>query len=157
MLPWHHQRWCAQPCRVERLVSPSVSSTSRLCSGQQRSLRASFGARPCLRHKPACWPARPALFAAPRGHRAVLVHCTTPGCVGVLHGGGNTTGQSARPYRLARPRGYRDACLQNPLKLEFAVELRLGKKSTGQLEDLIGPAQFLDFALQAPSHAAPLR
>lgn len=30
----------------------------------------------------------------------------------------------------------------------FAVEIRLGKKSTGQLQDFIGPAQFLDLALQ---------
>ena len=32
--------------------------------------------------------------------------------------------------------------------MSSAVELRLGKKSTRQLQNLVGSAQFLDFALQ---------
>ena len=35
-----------------------------------------------------------------------------------------------------------------PSRLQSAVELRLGKKSTRQLEDFVGFAQFFDFPLQ---------
>jgi hypothetical protein len=35
-----------------------------------------------------------------------------------------------------------------PSGLQSAVELRLGEKRAGQLQDLVGPAQLLDLALQ---------
>ena len=64
------------------------------------------------------------------------------------HGDGSPTGQSARPCRLAQPRMYRDACSQSYSTRESAARLRLGKKSTRQLQDFVGPAQFLVLALQ---------
>ena len=70
------------------------------------------------------------------------------GCAAGQHGGGSTTGQSARPCRSARPRKRPGSGRCRPSGLESAVELRLGKKRAGRLEDLIGPAQFLVLALQ---------
>jgi len=49
---------------------------------------------------------------------------------------------------LARPHRCRGVGRYTPLALESAVELRLGEKRASRLEDLIGPAQLLDFALQ---------
>src|SRR5450830_193441 len=66
----------------------------------------------------------------------------------VPHGVGSPKGQSARPYRLARPRRYPDADRRKPSGFETAVELRLGEKRTSHFENLVGAAQFLDLSLQ---------
>ena len=60
----------------------------------------------------------------------------------------NTTGQSAKPCRSARPHRYHGGGQCTPSTLESAVELRLGEKRAGRLEDVIGPAQLLDLPLQ---------
>ena len=65
-----------------------------------------------------------------------------------LRGSSNTRGQSAKPCKSARPHRHHgvDQCM--PSALESAVELRLGEKRAGRLEDVIGSAQFLDLTLQ---------
>ena len=60
----------------------------------------------------------------------------------------NTTGQSAKPCRSARPHRYRGTGQCTPSTLESAVELRLSEKRAGRLEDVVGPAQLLDLTLQ---------
>ena len=77
------------------------------------------------------------------------MHCKILVCVHTQHGADTRTGQFAVPCKSARPRRHHDVCPRNFLGLEFAVELRLGKKSTGQLEDFIGTAQLLVLALQS--------
>src|SRR5690606_4933734 len=72
------------------------------------------------------------------------------------HAGGNPTGRSARLCRSARPRTCHGACARTPASLEPAVELRLGEKRTGQLQDLVGTAQFLVLAFQL-LHALGIR
>ena len=62
-----------------------------------------------------------------------------------LHGASNTTGRSAKPCKSARPHRHRGVGRCTPSTLEPAVELRLGEKRAGRLEDVIGPAQFLDW------------
>ena len=57
-------------------------------------------------------------------------------------------GQFAALCKSARPHRTASVCRRTPLRLESAVELRLGKKSARQLEDFVGFAQFFDFALQ---------
>src|SRR5690606_9703060 len=64
------------------------------------------------------------------------------------HGADIPTGQPAIPCRSARPRKCRDACRQTLSGLAATVELRLGEKSAGQLQDLVGPPQLLDLTLQ---------
>ena len=49
---------------------------------------------------------------------------------------------------IVRPPVVNTGSASTPLGLESAVELRLGKKSTRQLEDFVGFAQFFDFTLQ---------
>jgi len=65
-----------------------------------------------------------------------------------LHGASNTTGRSAKPCKSARPHRHRGVGRCTPSTLESAVELRLGEKRAGRLEDVIGRAQFLDLTLQ---------
>lgn len=67
------------------------------------------------------------------------------GGVTQIRRGGNLPApcRSARPCR--RPGGGR----YRHLLLELAVERRLGEKSTGRLQNLAGPAQFLDLAFQS--------
>jgi hypothetical protein len=65
-----------------------------------------------------------------------------------LRDAGNTTGQSARPFRSVRPRICHGAGRYTPSTLGSAVALRLGEKRAGRLEDVIGPTQLLDLALQ---------
>ena len=48
-------------------------------------------------------------------------------------------------------------CPQRHSILESAVDLRLGKKSAGQLQYLVGSAQLLDFALQFLHTRLPCR
>jgi hypothetical protein len=76
------------------------------------------------------------------------VRSARQGCAFEPHGVGNTTGRSAGPCRSARPHRYPGAGRCKPSALQTAVELRLGEKRAGRLEDVIGPAQFLDLALQ---------
>ena len=57
-------------------------------------------------------------------------------------------GQSAKLCRSARPHRCRGVGRCRPSILESAVELRLGEKRAGRLEDVIGPTQLLDFGLQ---------
>ena len=65
-----------------------------------------------------------------------------------LHDAGNTTGRSAKPCKSARPHRHRGVGRCTPSTLESAVELRLGEKRAGRLEDVVGPAQLLDLTLQ---------
>ena len=58
------------------------------------------------------------------------------------------TWQSATPCRSARPHRYPDAGRQTASGLESAVELRQGEKSARQSQNLVGFAQFSNFALQ---------
>jgi len=51
-------------------------------------------------------------------------------------------GRSARPHRHPDIRRYRR------LRLQLAVELRLGEKSAGGTQDLVSPTQLLVLALQ---------
>ena len=64
------------------------------------------------------------------------------------HDAGSPTGRSAMPGRPARPHSGDGTGPRNVLGLPTAVELRLGEKRTGQLQNVIGPPQLLDFALQ---------
>lgn len=57
-------------------------------------------------------------------------------------------GPSAALGRSARPHRCLDAGRRRLSGLESAVELGLGKKSARQFENLVGPAQLFDFALQ---------
>ena len=43
---------------------------------------------------------------------------------------------------------HRDACQRRPLRLQSAVELRLGEKRAGQLLYLVGSAQLLDLTFK---------
>src|SRR5690606_27168145 len=63
---------------------------------------------------------------------------------------GSRTERSARPCRSARPRTCSGAYRRTPSGLQSAVELRLGEKRAGQLQDLVGAAQFLVLTLQLP-------
>lgn len=58
------------------------------------------------------------------------------------------TGRSVEPCRSARPRTYRDAYQSALSRLESAVELRLGEKRAGHLQDFVGPTKLFDLALQ---------
>lgn len=60
----------------------------------------------------------------------------------------NTTGQSAKPCRSARPHRYPGTGQCTPSTLESAVQLRLCEKRAGRLEDVAGPAQLLDLTFQ---------
>ena len=54
------------------------------------------------------------------------------------HDASNTTGQSAKPYKSARPHRHRGVGRCTPSTLESAVELRLGENRAGRLEDVVG-------------------
>ena len=58
------------------------------------------------------------------------------------------TERPARPCRAARRRRHHDACRLRPSGCKSAVERRLGKKRTDQLQYLVGPPQFFDLALK---------
>lgn len=82
-------------------------------------------------------------------HRhAVRADIAGSGCVVGRRGANSQTGRSAAPCRSTRPRRPVDAGRRIPSGLQTAALLRLGKKRAGQLEDLIGFAQFFDLALQ---------
>ena len=66
----------------------------------------------------------------------------------VQHDAGSLMGRSAGLCSAARPRTYRDGDRQRSSEFESAVELRLGEKSAGNLQDFISPTQFLDLSLQ---------
>ena len=68
------------------------------------------------------------------------MRCTTLGCADVRHGGGNTTGRSARLCKLARPRGYPCAGQCRPSTLEFAVELRSLERQYRDLLEVVAQA-----------------
>src|SRR5690606_28271440 len=57
-------------------------------------------------------------------------------------------GRPATPCRSARPHTDPDADRCRRLLLQIAVERRLGEKSAGRLQNLIGPAKLLDLSLQ---------
>src|SRR5690606_7698202 len=57
-------------------------------------------------------------------------------------------GQPATPCRSARPRRRPGAGRYRRLFLQFAVERRLGEKSTSRLQDLVGSAQFFVLSFQ---------
>jgi hypothetical protein len=63
--------------------------------------------------------------------------------VAVLHGVGSLTGRSAGLCRAARPRIYREVDQRSFSEFASAVEFRLGEKSAGNLQDFIGPTEFL--------------
>ena len=98
--------------------------------------------------RPAYCSARLGESAAARFHPAWHAHNAAPVCVAGRHGDGSPSGRFAALCRSARPRRYRDAGRQIRSVYEFAVELRLGKKSAGQFQDFIGTAQFLDLAFK---------
>ena len=66
-------------------------------------------------------------------------------------------GQSAAACKLARPRRHFDTCRRSQSTLDATVELRLGKKSARRLQDVVGPAQFLDFTLELPEMLSLIR
>lgn len=57
-------------------------------------------------------------------------------------------GQPARPCRSARPHTSLGTDRYRPSGLQPAVELRLGEKCAGCLEDVMGASQLFDLALQ---------
>ena len=75
-------------------------------------------------------------------------HCAIPIRTLGLRDASNTMGRSAEPCKSARPHRQRDVGRCTPSNLESVVELLLGEKRAGRLEAVIGPAQFLDQALQ---------
>jgi hypothetical protein len=105
-------------------------------------------ARPCRRHRPACWPARRAAPEASRPHRAGHGASAVQGCAGTRHGASTPMGRSAGRGRSTRPQTAGGADRRRPSGLDAAVELRLGEKRAGQLQDLVGLAQFAHLALQ---------
>ena len=58
------------------------------------------------------------------------------------------TGRSARRDRSTRPRTAGNAGRRRPSGLDAAVELRLGEKRAGQLQNLIGFAQLAHLAFE---------
>jgi hypothetical protein len=91
---------------------------------------------------------RPARCAPSGPRHAEREHCAALGDAAGRHSANTPTGRSATLGRSARPHAPGDADRQSPSKLESAVELRLGEKRAGQLEDLVGLAQLPHFALQ---------
>ncbi len=59
-----------------------------------------------------------------------------------------TTGPSAAPGRWAQPRTGDGAGRRSASVLQTAVELRLGEKRAGRLEDVVGLAQLLVLTLE---------
>ena len=81
------------------------------------------------------------------GHAFLAAHPSGP-CAASPHDGGTPKGQSAGRDRSARPHRHPDARRCRALCLQLAAEPRLGEKSTGCSQDLVGPPQLLVLALQ---------
>ena len=86
--------------------------------------------------------------AAPRCRHAGCARSAAGGCVGERRGANSLTGRSAALCRSTRPRGPVDAGRRSRSGLQTAVELRLGEKRAGQLQDLVGFAQLLVLAFK---------
>ena len=93
--------------------------------------------------KVACWleRSRSSESAAAGSHPVWLAHNIVLVCVAGLYGDDNLTVRFAALCRSARPRRYRDAARRIRSELEFALVLRLGEKTTGQLQNFIGTAK----------------
>src|SRR3546814_596844 len=140
--------WCEPACRDGRLQCPAHALDVRPYIVPPKYLRASSASRLCGHRRRES--------SAPRLDRsaASIVRPSEPvGCVTAAVDTGRRvvcklTGRPAIPCRSARPRTSPGADRYRRLFLQFAVERRLGEKSTCRLPNLVGAAQLAVLPLQ---------
>lgn len=155
-MPSNPERSFALSCLDAHPATPSASAIVLPCSVPLRYLNGSFAYRPCRNRRLAYWRARRAESLESARHHAGRGHSAKRDFAPVPHGANTPTGQSAELRRSARSRTSPDTGRYMPSGLEPAVELRLGKKRAGRLENLVDSAQFLDLALQRLSRSRSL-